>query len=1487
MRNLKELAKLTLAGGIAVCLASIASAAEWFDAGIADYESWPSDGADKVVAGAGTWHATTNATLDVENHALTVNAAPQEPLAFVPVSSNDLADVQTILFAEVSLGELAPLAHLAPAEANVKGALAAADDNGTPHWYGWVRDGATNNWVALDGAAPSANETVTVRIQSLLTNGVVKVRYEVGEDVLSINGETWLEIVAPNTSVGEVLLTGNDYALSSLSAATFVGDATVSLTFPELENVVVASVTAGGVAVEPVNGVYTVPAGTAVTVTYAAASGYVLSGSAASATYKLLDDTEVPSSDIPSAVSIASVISINEIMASNPSPDKGGITTENGLAEMDWIELYNSSSQDIDVTGWYLSDSVKKPMKAQILGSCVVPAGGYKLVWLDKTHVDPSEYTANEAWAVLKLSSSGDLIQLADANGVVVPGQSIDFKSDPQIKGYSYGPGTISYGPNAGNGPYVYMKTATPGTQNVTEGWGPFTPEVSFSEPHGYKTAAFSLALSCAADTNAVIYYTTDGTSPSPGAASTHLYEGPIAISSTTCIRAAVPIVGSVLQYDTSATYLFLDDILAQGRTTIPPASAVGFPTNQAVNSQKMLYGLDQNVVNGADRDRLLRGFTNSISTLSIVIDPSNLFDRAKGIYVNPRGEGVEWERQTMLEQIEPLAANGGGFGIPAGIRIRGGNSRNTGKPKHSLRFFFRSEYGRSSLEYSLFPGEKEVGEYDKIDLRTSQNLSWANESSTLDNFVTEVFSRDSQRDMGQPYTRSRYYNLFINGQYWGLYQTQERGDEHFGEAYLGGDSLQYDLIKTASTYINNKLSYSIECNEGTWDAWTNLFNIAVNEGFSGAASTNYYRVLGLNPDGTRNDAYPVLLNQESLMAYMLVSHFTVDKDGPTSPFSSIDKGHANNFYALRNRDDAGTVKGFVFLRHDAEISMGLNSDTAATKNPTYWGTEAQTDPTVPVGGTYDPSGLGNMKFRTVPYFTPAELHYLLMQNEDYKRAYADAFYKFFLKEDGPMTIAGNTERYTSRMAEIDDAIVCEQARWAQSGQTRATWLSACGKSLTFITNRVANMKSQYQTAGWYPSVEPPSAVNALGEPYADGDAVPEGENVFLASTSAGTIYYTLDGSDPCAADGTPSATAAACTAAGFALPERGATIKARVLAVVDGHDEWSALEEITLEPATPSDQQRAVRVLAVYSSTVGDGDTGEFIILTNILDEAISLEGLRVACVKVGGSLEPASASLTLTLGATNLAANGTLKLMQQTDWPGLHPNTGKALKITNGEVDMGLFDADGKVVQTLHFNANWWPVREYVDGKGKVKQVCACDGTGAHFVAIDFGKTVTEEQQWKPSFLPPPTEDGENAIIAAIGANGAVKDWLDDLATTSAGFTAISNFNGTAQALSTCYLVNIPPETEPQVSLVIPSIGFDAQGRVVTGGRLLVHGVETSTTVNGAVRLYYAAMLADLASSTDFIPLDPTFPLENVTLDPPAGTDFGETAFFKLKIE
>ena len=655
-------------------------------------------------------------------------------------------------------------------------ALAAATDGTATNFYGWAKDpdGATNVWTALTGATPAVGTPFPARVLAKSADGALYVQYEVDGVPLASGAETWLPVAAADTTLAHAGMRGGHLAVSSLSGATEDYPAeTVSLTVGALpEHVTLVSVTADGVPVEGVEGVYTVPDGATVVATFAAAAGYRLVGEetvtvavdgdttlatsdmptaepipiasltipalpdnvtlvsvttngvaveavegayplydgatavatfAAAEGYELVGDAAVSVvmdgdqtlSGVPTAVSVNSLVKINEIMASNPSPDKGGIVSDLGIAEMDWVEFYNGSSRPIDLAGWYLSDNDKKgkETKATILGSCVVPAKGYKIVWLDKIHVDPSEYGPDEAFAVLKLSSDGDLIQLADPDVHVI--DKIDFKTKRQIKGYSYGPLAVpsAAGLVPGDGDPVYMKTATPNAANATEGWGDFTPAVSFSEPHGYKTAAFDLTLSCPDDPTAAIYYTLDGSSPTTASI---LYTNAIPVSKTTVIRAAVPDPASVLQFDTSATYVFLDDVLAQARSTTAPASAVGFPDDNAVNGQEMLYGMEQGIVTGADRDRLLRGFTNSIATLSVVVDPANLFNSTTGIYVNPRGEGETWERQIMLEGFDPTGV-GADFAQPAGIRLRGGNSRSTGKPKHSLRFFFRSSSARAA----------------------------------------------------------------------------------------------------------------------------------------------------------------------------------------------------------------------------------------------------------------------------------------------------------------------------------------------------------------------------------------------------------------------------------------------------------------------------------------------------------------------------------------------------------------------------------------------------------------------------------------------------------------------------------------------------------------------------------------------------------------------------------------------------------------------
>jgi hypothetical protein len=83
-------------------------------------------------------------------------------------------------------------------------------------------------------------------------------------------------------------------------------------------------------------------------------------------------------SGLPGAPSGATDVYLNEIMPSNYR----SCADENGKSP-DWIELYNASSSDVSLEGYFLSDKTLPVDDSRKLGSVVVPAGGVLVLWAD------------------------------------------------------------------------------------------------------------------------------------------------------------------------------------------------------------------------------------------------------------------------------------------------------------------------------------------------------------------------------------------------------------------------------------------------------------------------------------------------------------------------------------------------------------------------------------------------------------------------------------------------------------------------------------------------------------------------------------------------------------------------------------------------------------------------------------------------------------------------------------------------------------------------------------------------------------------------------------------------------------------------------------------------------------------------------------------------------------------------------------------------
>jgi len=724
----------------------------------------------------------------------------------------------------------------------------------------------------------------------------------------------------------------------------------------------------------------------------------------------------------------------------------------------DWIELHNLGDTAVDVGGLYLTDNLSAPTKWQIpaddAGLTTIPAGGFLLVWADDDLGDPGLH------APFLLSAAGEDIGLYDADGTTL------------IDSVSFGQQTsdVSYGrfPD-GSDTWSQMMFPTPGGPNIRIFQG-VAEEPRISPDHGFYENEIVVTIEC--DTpDVMIYYTTDGSTPcnadngrpSPSAA---VYLGPLRISGTTCVRAvAVKFAWRASRVETR-TYIFVDDMIRQSPNGERPGPT--WPSSN-VNGQRIDYGMDPDVVNDSRYRDLMDDALLAIPSISLVTDLGNLFDSQSGIYVNARSQGTAWERPTSVELIYPDGTEG--FQVDAGLRIRGGYSRSGGNPKHAFRLFFRTEYGTSKLHYPLF-GDEGVDEFENIDLRTSQNYSWSFEGGNRDTFVREVFSRDTQRDMERPYTRSRYYHLYINGHYWGLFQTQERSEASYAETYFGGAKEDYDVVKSRA----GNGGYDIEATDGNLDAWRQLWEATM----AGFDSETYYRVQGLNPDGTPNSDYPKLLDIDNLIDYMLCTYYVGDPDGPVSAWARV----ANNFYTIYSR---ANPDGFIFFRHDAEHSLYDVYESrlfAAT--------------TLAVGSRFNQSN-------------PLWLHTHLIVHPEYRMRFADRVYKFFFN-DGLLAPQPCIDRFMARADEIETAIIAESARWGDAKRSRPRtrdddWLPDInGMVANYFPRRTGIVLGQFRGQGWYPSLDPPTFSR-------EGGHVSRGTHLEMQASAE--IYYTLDGTDP------------------------------------------------------------------------------------------------------------------------------------------------------------------------------------------------------------------------------------------------------------------------------------------------------------------------------------------------------------------------------------
>jgi len=455
---------------------------------------------------------------------------------------------------------------------------------------------------------------------------------------------------------------------------------------------------------------------------------------------------------------------INEILAGNTSVNKD----EFGDYD-DWVELYNSGDNTINLNGYYLSDSKQSPAKYQITIDALLAPKSYMLIWTD------GESEQGPLHTNFKLSKSGENLFLCDANLLIL--DSITYKQQSV---------NISYGRLQNDlSVWNYFKNPTPGMVNPESGYLNILENPTVNLSAGFYSSPICIEI-VHSDKDAKIVYTLNGDIPNNNS---NIYESCINIDKTTVVRFMAIKEGCIPSKEQTRSYFF--------------------------NAN---YELD----------------------IVSIVAPGDGLEGSSGIL---NKEEKELEKPVHFEYFgnDKMLK----FNLDGGLSIHSPKSN----PQYSVRFYARSEYGTECINYPIFENKK-ITEYRRLVLRNSANDGTVNKKPYLIHF-RDGFHQILFQKMGNPQACSSYkpVNLYVNGEYYGIYNLRERIDKYFIASNYGYEG-DMDLLEIGYFHKDRKNIF-----EGSFDYYDSVNNIL----FKSTDNIKNYETLKNNIDIVKFIDYCIL----------------------------------------------------------------------------------------------------------------------------------------------------------------------------------------------------------------------------------------------------------------------------------------------------------------------------------------------------------------------------------------------------------------------------------------------------------------------------------------------------------------------------------------------------------------------------------------------------------------------------------------------------
>ncbi len=411
-----------------------------------------------------------------------------------------------------------------------------------------------------------------------------------------------------------------------------------------------------------------------------------------------------------------------------------------------------------------------------------------------------------------------------------------------------------------GTGNFCFFNLPTPNnSNNFSTCFSGYSSLLSFSKQPGFYSTSQQVGIEHTSGESGTIRYTTDGSEPTT---LSPVYSGPITLLQTGVLRARNFSGGSLLPSKTISGTFFINE-------------------------------------------------SSTLSVVSLITNNEHLFDDNSGIYMlGPNADSSQipffganfwmgWSRPAYVEMFEKDKSFA--FSLEASIKIQGNYSK--AWPQRGFTVRAKDDFNNTWIDYPIFP-DKNIKRYKSFNIRNAGS-DW-NTCHFRDRLIQKTVHKHTAIDImdGRPCV------LFINGQYWGVYELRERQDENY---IAGNHNMLPENI--------DLLSYDGNVITGNNQAFFDMVSYTLN---NNVENSSVY------------DSIQRMLDIKNFVDYIATETYNVNVDWLGS--------YTNNIKYWRPANPPGKWR---YILWDTDLSMGLlmpfsnNGPTtnllANTIDPTKW----------------------------------------------------------------------------------------------------------------------------------------------------------------------------------------------------------------------------------------------------------------------------------------------------------------------------------------------------------------------------------------------------------------------------------------------------------------------------------------------------------------------------------------------------------------------